>query len=55
MVLQSCSIFQNLVVNYHLEMAYPRQCHIGINLNHLYAIITTMHTMLLFEIFQADI
>ena len=31
---QFCSTVQNLVVNYHLVVSYPQQCHIEINLNH---------------------
>ena len=31
---QSCSIVQNLVLNYHLVVSYPQQYHIGINVNH---------------------
>ena len=31
---QSCSIAQNLVVNYHLVVSYPQQCHTGINVIH---------------------
>ena len=34
MVGQSCSIAQNLVVNYHLVVSFPQQDHIAINVNH---------------------
>ena len=38
MVPQSCSIVQYFVVNNHLVVSYPQQCHTGINVNHLIAI-----------------
>ena len=34
MVRQACPVVQNLVVNHHLVVSYPQQCHIGINENH---------------------
>ena len=43
MMHQSCSIVQNLVVNYHLVISYPQQCHIRININHRYVIIIASH------------
>ena len=34
MVRQSRRIVQNLVVNYHLVISYPQQCHTGVNVSH---------------------
>ena len=45
-VRQSCSIVENLVVNYHLVVSYAQQGHIGINSNHWYVIIIPIHIML---------
>ena len=55
MVHQSCSIVQNLVVNYHLAVSYPQLCHIGININHWYVIIIPMHIMLPFSFFRVEL
>ena len=52
---QSCSIVQNLVVNYHLVISYPQQCHIRININHRYVIIISSHIMLLFVFSRAEL
>ena len=52
MMHQSCSIFQYLVVNYHLVVSYPQQCHIRINENKWYVVITAINTILLFCIFS---
>ena len=51
MVRQSCSIVQNLVVNHHLVVSYPQQCHIGIHIDYWDVIIIAIHIMLLFCIF----
>ena len=47
MVRQSWSIVQSLVVNYNLVVSYPRQWHIGINVSHWCAIITTIDITLM--------
>ena len=54
-VRQSCSIVQNLIVNYHLVVSYPQLCHIGINVDHWYVIIIAIHIMLLFVDSLAEI
>ena len=51
---QSCSIVQNLVINYHLVVSYPHQCHIGINVSHWYVIIIAIHISLLFVFSRAE-
>ena len=52
---QSCSIVQKLVVNYHLVVSYPKQCHIGIKVSHWCLIIIALHIMLLFAVSRAEL
>lgn len=40
---QSCSIVQNLGLNYYLVVSYPQQCYTRINANHWYSIIIAIH------------
>ena len=55
MVRQYCSIFQNVVVNYHLVVSYPQQCHIGIDLKHCCVVVIAMHIVLLFGFVREEL
>ena len=55
MVHHSCTIAQNLVVNYHLVVSYLHQYHIGIKVDYWYVIIIEIHIMLLFGFFRAKL
>ena len=51
----SCSIVQNLLLNYHLVALSPQECHIGINISHWCVIIIAIHIRLLFAFSRAEL
>ena len=46
---------QNFALNYHSVVSYPRQCHIGINVNHPEVNIIAIHIMFTVCIFSCTI
>ena len=55
MVRQFWFFVPNLVVNYHLMISYPRQCHIGINVNYWHVIIIAIHMILHFAFSRVEL